>query len=118
MALNLRESFRRNRVALTTAAAIAGASVLGAFSASAQEALTDAQCMSAKGAVIATLRDYRGKMSAPLAESLGEFAKTCDLKTKFNRVPGQDDVPWDVFRLQITNIRLSANAAPAALTQR
>jgi hypothetical protein len=114
MALNWKSTVRGAALAM----GVGASSLLAAFPAAADETLTDAQCQSARGAIITTLREYRGKMSAPLAESLGEFAKSCDLKTKFNRVPGQDDVPWDVFRARITNIRISANSAPAPLAQK
>jgi hypothetical protein len=116
MALSPFQSFGSRAAALATAAVV-GASAF-AFPAAAQEVLSDAQCVSAKGAVIATLREFRGKMSAPLAESLGQFAKTCDLKTNFERVPGQDDGAWDTFRLRITNIRISAAGAPDTLARR
>jgi len=116
MALSPFRSFGSRAAALATAVAV-GASAL-AFPAAAEDVLSDAQCMSAKGAVIATLREFRGKMSAPLAESMGEFAKTCDLKTKFNRVPGQDDKAWDTLRLRITNIQISSVSMPDTLARK
>jgi hypothetical protein len=114
MALNWKSTVRGAALAM----GVGASSLLAAFPAAADETLTEAQCRLAKGATIRTLEEYTGKISAPLAESLGEFAKSCDLKTKFNRVPGQDDVPWDVFRARITNIRISAIGAPPALARR
>jgi hypothetical protein len=109
-------STHQSQVSLTRRAAtlgtlaFVGASAL-AFPAAAQEVLSDAQCRIAKGAVIRTLEEFRGKMSAEFATSLGTFAKTCSLDTTFNRVPGQDDRAWDTFRVRINVIRTSA-AAP------
>jgi hypothetical protein len=112
-------TFRKGALALTAAAAMfAGTSALSVFPASAQEVLSDAQCTSVKGATIVTLRDFRGKISAEFAESLGEFSKTCDLKTKFNRVPGVDDNAWDAFRVRMHMIRSSQASTPAALAQK
>lgn len=71
----------------------------------AQDGLNPSQCREAKGATIRTLEEFTGKMSGSLAESLSEFAKSCSLQTKFNRVPGQDDQAWDVFRVRINLIR-------------
>jgi hypothetical protein len=104
------------RAAAFATAAVVGASAF-AFPAAAQEVLSDVQCRSAKGAVIQTLDEFTGKMSAPFARSLGEFAKTCDLGTTFNRVPGQDDKAWDTFRVRINVIRTSAATAPSALAK-
>src|SRR4051794_35214365 len=100
-------SFRQTALALTTGAILAAAA---AFPAAAQQAaapssqqaspsqfLVGEKCRSAKGATLRTLEEFTGKMSAPFAQSLGRFSASCDLTTKFDRVPGQDDKAWDTF---------------------
>jgi hypothetical protein len=118
MTLGPLESFRRNRVALTTVVALAGAAMLGSFSASAQEALNDAQCRQARTAAGATLKEYTGKMSAPLAESFGSFIQSCDLKTQFNAIPGTADTDaLNALRIRLKVIRTSDIAKPRNLAQ-
>ena len=105
------------RAATLGAVALIGASAMGAFPAAAAEVLNDAQCRTAIGATIRTLEEFTGKMSAPFAQSLGAFAKTCDLGTTFNRVPGQDDKAWDTFRVRLNVIRTSAATRPNTLAK-
>ena len=111
-------NFRRAAFGITTAAAIGlSAFVPGSVVAQEVAALNDTQCRLAKGATIRTLEEFTGQMSAPFALSLGTFAKTCDLKTKFERVPGQDDKAWDTFRVRMHVIRTSQAPAAATLAQ-
>jgi hypothetical protein len=123
-----RPSFRQTALALTTGAILAATA---AFPAAAQKAaapssqqastsqfLIGDKCRGAKAATIITLEEYAGKMSAPFAQSLGRFSASCDLTTKFDRVPGQDDKAWDAFRVRLNIIRTSAAPAATSLAQK
>jgi long-subunit fatty acid transport protein len=123
-----RPSFRQTALALTAGAILAATA---AFPAAAQQAaapssqqastsriLTEPQCRSAKGATLRTLEEFTGKMSASLAQSLGRFSASCDLSTKFDLVPGQDDKAWDTFRVRLNYIRTSNASVPATLAQK
>jgi hypothetical protein len=113
MTLNWKSTVRGAALAM----GVGASSLLAAFPAAADETLTDAQCRNAKAATIRTLEEFTGKMSAPMAQSLGRFSATCDLKTKFDMVPGLDEKVWDTFRVRLNLIRTSRAQAPGALAQ-
>jgi hypothetical protein len=129
LSLDLNAStFHKTALGLTAAAAIS-TFAMGADRATAQDTaalktspptaarlLTTAQCQETRGAIIRTLREFKGKMSAPMARSLGTLSDSCDLATKIDTVPGVDDKAWDVFIVRLNVIRTSA-ATPATLTQ-
>ncbi len=113
MALNP-NSFRRSAIALV---ALAGASVFASLPAAGQSVgaaansniLTGEKCLEAQGAVLATLKEFKGQLSKPFAESIGRFGQTCDLNTEFKRVPNTaDDRAWDRLRVRINYIRTSS----------
>ncbi|WP_375415056.1 hypothetical protein [uncultured Bradyrhizobium sp.] len=73
------------------------------------QVLSDSQCRDARAVTLATLKKYNGRMSAPLARSLGRFSEKCDLSIKFDVVPGTaDEDAFGEFRLKITVIKTSS----------
>jgi hypothetical protein len=111
-------TFRKSTFGLTIAAALAA---MATFPVAAQQTelpqtLTGAQCKTAIGVTIATMRKFKGKLSVPLLTSFREFMKDCDLKTKFDRVPGTaDDDAWAEFRVMLTAIRSANRGKPASV---
>jgi hypothetical protein len=86
--------------------------------AAASEILDGTKCREARAVVLATLTEFKGKMSAPLAKSLVKFSETCDLNTDFERVPGTpDDQAFGKFRLKIIAIKMAQASAPTALSR-
>ena len=112
-------TFRKGAIALTAAAAMAAGGALVSFPAAAQETvLGDAQCRTARAVAIAVLEKYSGKISEPLANSFAAFNKSCDLKTKFERVPGTpDDDAFGEFRVKIIAIRTADVGKSVALAR-
>lgn len=81
--------------------------------------LTGPKCIAAQGAALATLREFEGKLSQPMAESIATFGKTCDLNTDFQRVPGTaDDRAWERLRVRMSVIRTSNLNWPPELAKR
>ncbi|WP_375414126.1 hypothetical protein [uncultured Bradyrhizobium sp.] len=111
-------NFRTTALGVTAGGAMLA---LAAFPAAAQQAalpqaLTGPQCKTAIGVTIATMQKFKGKLSVPLLTSFREFMKDCDLKTKFDRVPGTaDDEAWGEFRVMLTAIRTADRGKPGTL---
>ena|SRR5688572_18801982 len=81
--------------------------------------LPDAQCRTARAISSEILQRYTGRMSAELARGFGEFGRTCDLATRFERVPGTaDDSAWGEFRVRIIALRMSAANGPSTFAQK
>jgi hypothetical protein len=98
------------------AAAFLGASLLPMFSASAQEVLAGNKCYDAKAVAMATMQQ---NVSAAFRRSLAQFGLSCDLKTKFDTIPGTaDDKVWQDFIVKINAIKLSRTNKPADLAAR
>jgi hypothetical protein len=95
MALNLGESFRGARGALTAIALAGASSILGAFPAAAQQAAapyTSQQCDAIRNNVLGIFKRYDGKISAELVADLQEFSKKdCDRTVRVRMIPGTRD---------------------------
>lgn len=72
----------------------------------AQMALSAAECRDARAVALATLKKFRGRISAPLAASFARFSETCDMATKFETTPGsKDDQAFAEFRVKVAALR-------------
>src|SRR4051794_1687465 len=104
-------SFRQVRKVGSRTVLLATTVVVGLYSATpfsaADDVLSAAQCEMAKSATLRILEEYKDRMSSLLAQSLERFSATCDLKTDFKLMPGEDDKAWDTFQFRIRVIKYS-----------
>jgi len=109
--------------ALVTAGVIGATTLLGGFSAAAQQALNKTQCFKAMSVAGGIMDEYKGKLSREFTDGLKAFvARDCDLKVEFKVMPGTSDKKaFEEFLLLVTAIRTAdigkPVARPAALTK-
>ena len=85
--------FISRRTALAGALAV-GASLLGSFSAAAQQVApyTSQQCDQIRNSILGIFDRYNGKISPELVSDLKEFSKRdCDRAVKIRMIPGTHD---------------------------
>jgi hypothetical protein len=73
---------------------------------------TERQCRDALSIATQVLTKYRGRISAKLVQSFGQFRESnCDLGTSFVRVEGTaDDEAFSEFRVRLIALRMPEGA--------